>query len=679
MSNMLDRGHESAGQVFRAVPCGHTLCSACSDIALGTNTTPTQTRYAVLVSEDDEDKEDRVTTDSDRSLDAFEHESWAASTSERIPGAPNATSHVANSTNRTSIFPSWPNPGPCVPSTSALVPLLQRTLSPPRKGRSALGQAVQSLSPVLPTLAPARLSPARTRARTLGQVSPRRTLTSAATRTSTATCFVRTWAESIQALPASPTEQEWDGRSPSQAPSGQAFPPSQPSPLRHSFSPLDLDIYEGSGSGGSLSRRTCASEPESQDRVSSGQTPLSLCSIQRWRILSSKGLDGDYYSSTSAGSSGCGNTGSGETFEGYADDEEEDDGDEEGEVDEASDGQASGDQEDDDGGSQGWTSKRPEDPPRMPHATPVRISWSGSPVYTVPGEDAHVRTPGTSPDGGNGSGAVSHKRRLSEGEVQAWGRAIPGINGNDLIMATVERGGYMFVCAPLELMKARMGPLVGVNSTTVQLQDPDTASDHSLPTTTEQLQLPRGLCVVVGDGAVGKTCLLISYTTNKFPSEYVPTVFDNYAVTVMIGDDPYTLGLFDTAGQEDYDRLRPLSYPQTDVFLVCFSVTSPASFENVKEKWFPEVHHHCPGVPCLIVGTQVDLRDDPAVIEKLSRQKQRPVPLEAGERLARELGAVKYVECSALTQKGLKNVFDEAIVAALEPPVVKKKNKCVIV
>lgn len=185
----------------------------------------------------------------------------------------------------------------------------------------------------------------------------------------------------------------------------------------------------------------------------------------------------------------------------------------------------------------------------------------------------------------------------------------------------------------------------------------------------------------------------------------------------MIGEDPYTLGLFDTAGtsllassalllshpqilgQEDYDRLRPLSYPQTDVFLVCFSVTSPASFENVKEKWFPEVHHHCPGVPCLIVGTQIDLRDDSQVIEKLARQKQRPVASEQGERLARELGAVKYVECSALTQKGLKNVFDEvcssvsctllvhfltfsprkAIVAALEPPVVKNgKKRCLI-
>jgi len=117
--------------------------------------------------------------------------------------------------------------------------------------------------------------------------------------------------------------------------------------------------------------------------------------------------------------------------------------------------------------------------------------------------------------------------------------------------------------------------------------------------------------------------------------------------------------LVTSTGQEDYDRLRPLSYPQTDVFLVCFSVTSPASFENVKEKWFPEVRHHCPGVPCLVVGTQVDLRDDPQVIEKLQRQKQRPVASEHGERLARELGAVKYVECSALTQKGLKNVFDE--------------------
>src|SRR5207244_12671577 len=103
------------------------------------------------------------------------------------------------------------------------------------------------------------------------------------------------------------------------------------------------------------------------------------------------------------------------------------------------------------------------------------------------------------------------------------------------------------------------------------------------------------------------------------------------AVYHRIRVESYTLGLFDTAGQEDYDRLRPLSYPQTDVFLVCFSVTSPASFENVREKWFPEVHHHCPGVPCLIVGTQTDLRYDPTVVENFQRITIGPFHPEQGE------------------------------------------------
>lgn len=125
-------------------------------------------------------------------------------------------------------------------------------------------------------------------------------------------------------------------------------------------------------------------------------------------------------------------------------------------------------------------------------------------------------------------------------------------------------------------------------------------------------------------------------------------------------------------GQEDYDRLRPLSYPQTDVFLVCFSVTSPASFENVKEKWFPEVFHHCPGVPCLIVGTQIDLREDDSVRAKLQRQKQQPITEDQGRQLAKELGAVKYVECSALTQRGLKNVFDE--VRSAVPALVRTRE-----
>lgn len=189
-------------------------------------------------------------------------------------------------------------------------------------------------------------------------------------------------------------------------------------------------------------------------------------------------------------------------------------------------------------------------------------------------------------------------------------------------------------------------------------------------------------CVVVGDGAVGKTCLLISYTTNAFPGEYIPTVFDNYSATVMVDQKTISLGLWDTAGQEDYDRLRPLSYPQTDVFLICFSLVSPPSFENVKTKWHPEISHHAPQTSILLVGTKLDLREDPNTIEKLKERRMAPIQYTQGAGMARDLGFVKYLECSALTQKGLKTVFDEAIRAVLNPPQrdkgSRKSSRCIV-
>eukprot|EP00696_Hemimastix_kukwesjijk_P019346 gnl/Hemi2/8584_TR2975_c0_g1_i1.p1 gnl/Hemi2/8584_TR2975_c0_g1~~gnl/Hemi2/8584_TR2975_c0_g1_i1.p1 ORF type:complete len:215 (+),score=58.98 gnl/Hemi2/8584_TR2975_c0_g1_i1:216-860(+) len=169
-------------------------------------------------------------------------------------------------------------------------------------------------------------------------------------------------------------------------------------------------------------------------------------------------------------------------------------------------------------------------------------------------------------------------------------------------------------------------------------------------------------CVVVGDGAVGKTCMLHAYTKDEFPEDYVPTVFDNYAVTLTADGSEINLGLWDTAGQEDFKTLRALSYPNTNVFVLCFSLVHRPSYENVRNKWQPELQQHAAGVPIVLVGTKLDLRDDVRVIKKLADENRPPpITFQQGEQLAKDISAVNYIECSALTQKNLKAVFDEAV------------------
>lgn len=189
-------------------------------------------------------------------------------------------------------------------------------------------------------------------------------------------------------------------------------------------------------------------------------------------------------------------------------------------------------------------------------------------------------------------------------------------------------------------------------------------------------------CVVVGDGAVGKTCLLMSYTSNAFPGEYIPTVFDNYSANIMIDDEAVNIGLWDTAGQEDYDRLRPLSYPQTDIFIICFSIVNPSSFENVRAKWFTEIKYYCPEAPILLVGTKEDLRDDYQTRQRLHHRHMVPISPQKGAHLAQEMGALQYIECSALTQRNLSRVFEVAIRGGLgkykKTKPKRKYNKCIL-
>lgn len=161
--------------------------------------------------------------------------------------------------------------------------------------------------------------------------------------------------------------------------------------------------------------------------------------------------------------------------------------------------------------------------------------------------------------------------------------------------------------------------------------------------------------------------------------------FDNYSENLYINNKFVSLNLWDTAGQEDYDRLRPLSYPQTDIFLVCFSVVNPTSFDHITHKWHPEVSHHCPGVPVLLVGNKIDLREDQETLEHLQELKQTPITRTQGLACAKKIGAVKYMECSAKTGKGLREVFTTAAEVVVSPEIYQhtqikseKKFKCLL-
>ncbi|XP_066488651.1 rho-related BTB domain-containing protein 2-like [Tiliqua scincoides] len=192
-------------------------------------------------------------------------------------------------------------------------------------------------------------------------------------------------------------------------------------------------------------------------------------------------------------------------------------------------------------------------------------------------------------------------------------------------------------------------------------------------------------CVVVGDNAVGKTRLICARACNATLSQYqllathVPTVWaiDQYRVCQevlersrdVVDEVSISLRLWDTFG--DHHKDRRFAYGRSDVVVLCFSLANPNSLRHVKSMWHPEIKHFCPRTPIVLVGCQLDLRyADLEAVNRARRPLAKPIkpsdilPPECGHEVAKELG-VPYYETSVVAQFGIKDVFDNAIRAAL--------------
>jgi small GTP-binding protein len=189
-------------------------------------------------------------------------------------------------------------------------------------------------------------------------------------------------------------------------------------------------------------------------------------------------------------------------------------------------------------------------------------------------------------------------------------------------------------------------------------------------------------CLVVGDHGVGKTSMLITHRTNTFPTEYIPPVLDQFPLELTVNEnEKIRLDVWEKPPLDDSEMTRSMPYLDTDVFLVCFSINSIDSLESVQTKWIPQIQHYWPIAPVILVGTKADLRKcDPSSTDADSNEKL--IEIEYVLKLAKELGVTEYLECSALTQDGLKIVFERGAQAAWDNRQKKavnnkeKKNEC---
>ncbi|KPI42900.1 GTP-binding protein RHO3 [Cyphellophora attinorum] len=195
--------------------------------------------------------------------------------------------------------------------------------------------------------------------------------------------------------------------------------------------------------------------------------------------------------------------------------------------------------------------------------------------------------------------------------------------------------------------------------------------------------------VLLGDGACGKTSLLNVFTRGFFPTVYEPTVFENYVHDIFVDNIAMELSLWDTAGQEEFDRLRSLSYDDTQAIMLCFSVDNRGSLENVSSKWLQEINEHCPGVKIVLCALKCDLREEQEKDddEEEAAPPQQPaggakvmIQYNEGLEVARQIGALRYLECSAMRNRGVNEAFTEAARVALQAKPAKgaDDSKCTV-
>ena len=168
----------------------------------------------------------------------------------------------------------------------------------------------------------------------------------------------------------------------------------------------------------------------------------------------------------------------------------------------------------------------------------------------------------------------------------------------------------------------------------------------------------RKKLVIIGDGCCGKTSLLHAYAKNEFINEHHPTIVDTHVQIIQLENDKKVeLVIYDTAGQEEYDKLRPIFYKDTNVILLCYSIDLPNSLTNIPDKWMPEIRFFCPQIPLILVGVKKDLRNDPITCRRLKLNQQRPVKLEDGQSMAKRVRANYFFECSCKTFENINEIF----------------------